>query len=58
MGRNVEVYVDDMLLKSVQAPDHVSDLKEIFDTLRRYEMKLKTRRNAPLDSHPENSWAT
>jgi hypothetical protein len=27
MGRNVEVYVDDMLVKSVQAPNHVSDLK-------------------------------
>jgi hypothetical protein len=40
MGRNVEVYVDDMLVKSVHAPDHVSDLKETFDTIRRYEMKL------------------
>jgi len=40
MGRNVEVYVDDMLVKSVQALDHVSDLKETFDTIRRYEMKL------------------
>jgi hypothetical protein len=40
IGRNVEVYVDDMLVKSIQAPDHVSDLKETFDTLRRYKMKL------------------
>jgi hypothetical protein len=36
MGRNVEVYVDDMLVKSVKALDHVSDLKETFDTIRRY----------------------
>jgi len=40
MGRNVEVYIDDMLVKSVQAPDHVSDLKETFGMIRRYEMKL------------------
>jgi hypothetical protein len=40
MGRNVEVYVDDMLVKSVEARDHVSDLKETFDTIRRYRMKL------------------
>jgi hypothetical protein len=40
MGRNVEVYVDEMLVKSVQAPDHVSDLKETFGMIRRYEMKL------------------
>jgi hypothetical protein len=33
IGRNVEVYVDDML-------DHVTDLAETFDTLRRYHMKL------------------
>jgi hypothetical protein len=30
--RNVEVYVDDMLVKSVQASDHISDLRETFDT--------------------------
>jgi hypothetical protein len=40
MGRNVEVYVNDMLVKSIRAPDHVADLKETFNTLRRYEMKL------------------
>jgi hypothetical protein len=40
IGRNVEVYVDDMLVKSIQATDHVSNLKETFDTLRRYKMKL------------------
>ncbi|XP_062173678.1 uncharacterized protein LOC133879154 [Alnus glutinosa] len=40
MGRNVEVYVDDMLVKSVKALDHVSDLRETFDTIRRYRMRL------------------
>jgi hypothetical protein len=40
MGRNVEVYVDDMLVKSVKALDHVSNLKETFDTIRHYRMRL------------------
>jgi hypothetical protein len=40
MGRNVEVYVDDMLVKSAKALDHISDLKETFDTIRRYRMRL------------------
>jgi hypothetical protein len=40
MGRNVEVYVDDMLVKSAEALDHVSDLKETFDTIRHYQMRL------------------
>ena len=39
-GRNVEVYVDDMLVKSVRETQHLSNLQETFDTLRRYKMKL------------------
>uniref|UniRef100_A0A2N9FQE6 Integrase catalytic domain-containing protein n=1 Tax=Fagus sylvatica TaxID=28930 RepID=A0A2N9FQE6_FAGSY len=39
-GRNVEVYVDDMLVKSKKDEDHLIDLKETFQTLRRYNMKL------------------
>ena len=34
IGRNMEVYVDDMLVKSAQASDHAQDLEEIFRTLR------------------------
>jgi hypothetical protein len=33
--RNVEVYVDDMLVKNIQAIGHVADLEETFSTLRR-----------------------
>ena len=38
--RNVEVYVDDMLVKSPDEEEHLDDLQEIFDTLRRFSMKL------------------
>ena len=38
IGRNVKVYVDDMLVKSLDKEIH--DLQETFDTLRRYQMKL------------------
>ena len=34
IGRNVEVYVDDMLVKSLDEEKHLDDLKETFDTLR------------------------
>uniref|UniRef100_A0A2N9F125 Integrase catalytic domain-containing protein n=1 Tax=Fagus sylvatica TaxID=28930 RepID=A0A2N9F125_FAGSY len=40
IGRNMEVYVDDMLVKSKKDEDHLIDLKETFQTLRRYNMKL------------------
>ena len=40
IGRNVQVYVDDMLVKSLLENDHLNDLQETFDTLRSYNMKL------------------
>ena len=40
IGRNVEVYVDDMLVKSRDKVDHLNDLEETFNTLHKYKMKL------------------
>ena len=40
IGRNVQVYVDDMLVKSLREEDHLDDLRETFNTLRSYNMKL------------------
>ena len=40
IGRNVQVYVDDMLVKSLREDDHLDDLQETFDTLWSYNMKL------------------
>ena len=40
IGRNMEVYVDDMLVKSREELTHLDDLKETFVTLRQYQMKL------------------
>ena len=34
IGRNVEVYVDDMFIKSKEEEDHLDNLKETFNTLR------------------------
>ena len=40
IGRNVQVYVDDMLVNSRREEDHLEDLRETFDTFRSYNMKL------------------
>uniref|UniRef100_A0A2N9ESE1 Uncharacterized protein n=1 Tax=Fagus sylvatica TaxID=28930 RepID=A0A2N9ESE1_FAGSY len=40
IGRNMEVYVDDMLVKTKDDMKHLEDLKETFETLRQYRMKL------------------
>ena len=42
IGRNIEVYVDDMLVKSKEEEDYLDDLKETFKTLRQYSIKLNT----------------
>lgn len=36
IGRKMEVYVDDMLVKSRKAESHLDDLRENFNTLRKY----------------------
>ena len=40
IGQNVEVYVDDILVKSQDEKIHLDDLQETFDTLRQYNMRL------------------
>ncbi|KAK8968369.1 hypothetical protein KSP40_PGU008776 [Platanthera guangdongensis] len=39
-GRNLEVYVDDLMIKSRDVDSHLRDLEETFTTLRRYKMRL------------------
>ena len=40
IGHTMEVYVDDMIMKSKNSTDHVRHLKETFDLLRKYRIKL------------------
>ena len=40
IGRNVQVYMDDMLAKSQWEDNHLNDLKETFNTFHFYNMRL------------------
>ena len=40
IGKNVEVYVDDIIVKSQKSEQHVRDLEQILDTLDKYKIKL------------------
>ena len=40
LGKTMEVYIDDMLIKSKKQPDHATHLQQVFDLLRTYGMKL------------------
>ena len=40
LGKNIEVYIDDMVVKSKVVPKHIGDLGNIFEILRKYELRL------------------
>ena len=40
LGKTIEVYIDDMLVKSKERPDHAEHFQETFELLRAYGMKL------------------
>ena len=40
LGKTMEVYIDDMLVKSKELPDHATHLQEAFDLLKAYDIKL------------------
>ena len=40
LGKNIEIYVDDMVVKSKVVSGHLGDLDGIFDVLRRHKLRL------------------
>ena len=42
LGKNIEIYVDDMVVKSKVVTKHLEDLGDIFYVLRRYKLRLNT----------------
>ena len=40
LGKNVEVYIDDMVVKSKLVSEHLADLSNIFEILRRHKLRL------------------
>ena len=42
LGKNIEIYVDDMVIKSKLESEHVNDLKNIFEILSRHKLRLNT----------------
>lgn len=40
IGKTIEAYVDDMVVKSRKAGNHPLDLQKVFNTLAKFQMKL------------------
>ena len=43
-GRNLEVYIDDSIVKSKTEEEMIVDLQETFDNMRKYKMKLNLKK--------------
>ena len=40
LGKSIEVYIDDMVVKSKVVSEHVGDLENIFEILRKHKLRL------------------
>ena len=40
LGKNIEIYVDDIVVKRKMVSEHLEDLRIIFETLRNYKLRL------------------
>ncbi|XXG69131.1 hypothetical protein AAC387_Pa06g2070 [Persea americana] len=40
LGKTVEVYIDDMVVKSRRSQDHLTDIAQIFNIFRQFQLKL------------------
>ena len=40
LGKNIEIYIDDMVVKSKVVSEHLEDLGTIFEILRKYKLRL------------------
>ena len=40
LGKNIEIYIDDMMVKSKMVSEHLEDLQVVFEILRSYKLRL------------------
>ena len=40
LGKNIEIYIDDMVVKSKMVSEHLGDLQAIFQILKKYKLRL------------------
>ena len=55
LGNTLEVYIDDVVVKSAEFISHIADLRKAFDKMRQYGLKMNPRKCAfgVSVSHPD-----
>ena len=46
LGKNVEAYIDDMVVKSKKVYEHLGDLDEVFTVLRKHRLRLNVSKSS------------
>ena len=44
LGKNIELYIDDMVVKCKVEFQHIDDLRNIFEILRKHKLRLNAAR--------------
>ena len=57
MGKSIEVYIDDMVVKNKLVSEHVGDLRSIFEILRKHKLCFNASK-CSLARDQTSSWAT
>ena len=57
LGKSIEVYIDDMVVYSKVVSEHVRDLGNIFEILRKHKLRLNAS-NCSFVSDQASSWDT
>ena len=57
LGKNIEIYFDDMMVKSKMMSEQLGDLDSTFNVLRKHKLRLKAS-NALLAWDQASFWAT
>ena len=46
LGKNIKIYIDDMVVKSKVVSEHLGDLRVIFEILRSYKLRLNASKSS------------
>ena len=52
LGKNIEVYIDDMVVKSKEVTEHLNDLGSVFEILRKHKLHRSEERRVGKECVP------
>jgi hypothetical protein len=57
IGELVEIYIDDVVIKSASVEEHLGDLQQVLERIRRFSLRMNPEKCA-FSILPVNSWVS